>query len=69
MMDKDGMTLPKIVKKAQMAQYNYILVIGDKEVENGTVNVRNRDGEILGEMSIDEVLSLCRNDMSTGYEL
>lgn len=63
MMDKEGMTLPKIVKQAQMAQYNYILVVGDKEVENGTVNVRTRDGEILGEMSIDEVLSLCRKDM------
>jgi len=29
-------------------------VIGDREQENGTVNVRTRDGEILGEMSIED---------------
>ena len=42
-----------MIKQAQLAQYNYILVIGDREEENGTVNVRTRDGEILGEMSVD----------------
>ena len=42
-----------MIKQAQLAQYNYILVIGDREQENGTVNVRTRDGEILGEMSIE----------------
>ena len=41
-----------------MAQYNYILVVGDTEVENNTVNVRSRNGEVLGEMSIEETLHL-----------
>lgn len=53
LLETDGLTLPKMIKQAQLAQYNYILVIGDREEENGTVNVRTRDGEILGEMSVD----------------
>ena len=53
-LDGDGLTLPKVVKQAQLAQYNYILVIGDREMENNSVNVRSRDGKILGEMSLGE---------------
>ena len=53
LLETDGLTLPKMIRQAQLAQYNYILVIGDREEQNGTVNVRTRDGEILGEMSVD----------------
>ena len=58
LLSKDGWSLPKVIKQAQMAQYNYILVVGDTEVENNTVNVRSRNGEVLGEMSIEETLHL-----------
>ncbi|KAI8604662.1 hypothetical protein EDD21DRAFT_365693 [Dissophora ornata] len=56
--DQSGGTLNKMVRDAQVAQYNFILVIGEKERERGTVNVRTREGERLGEMTIAEVLSL-----------
>jgi hypothetical protein len=32
--------------QAQLAQYNYILVVGDSEVAGNTVNVRTRDGKV-----------------------
>ncbi len=35
----------------------YMLVIGDRELETNTVAVRTRDGEDLGAMSIDDVVS------------
>ncbi len=35
----------------------YMLVIGDRELENNTVAVRTRSGEDLGTMSIDDVAS------------
>ncbi|KAF9430245.1 54S ribosomal protein L39, mitochondrial [Podila epigama] len=57
-MDQSGGTLNKMVRDAQVAQYNFILVVGEKEKERGTVNVRSREGERLGEMTIDEVLKL-----------
>jgi len=42
-------TMSKKIRNAQIQQINYILVVGDKELENKTVNVRTREGEVLGE--------------------
>merc|ERR1711981_1505674 len=52
----DGNTMNKKVRNAQIAQYNFILVVGEKEKENETVNVRTRDNKQHGEFSIDVVL-------------
>ncbi|KIS68233.1 putative threonine--tRNA ligase [Mycosarcoma maydis] len=35
--------LGKLVRKAQLARYNYILVVGEKEMHTNTINVRKRD--------------------------
>lgn len=46
----------KKVRNAQISQYNYILVVGQKELDNRSVNVRIRDNETpLGEKSLDEI--------------
>jgi threonyl-tRNA synthetase len=45
-----------------MQRVPYLLVVGDKEIENGTVAVRTRDGEDLGSMTIEEVISLFQGD-------
>ena len=37
-----NLTINKAVREAQIAQYNYFLVVGEKEVKNGTVTVRKR---------------------------
>ena len=44
--------LNKRIRNAQVAQFNYILVVGDSELDSETVNVRMRDGNVLGEMPI-----------------
>lgn len=49
-------TLGNKIRKAQAMKIPYMLIVGDKEVENGTVNVRLRSGEELGEMKIEEVV-------------
>jgi threonyl-tRNA synthetase len=36
------------VREAQLAQYNYILVVGESEKASGTVNVRTRDNHVHG---------------------
>ncbi len=51
-----GLTLNKKVRNAQLDNYNFILVIGEKEAEKGTVNVRTRDNKVHGEISVDEVI-------------
>lgn len=50
--DDAAETTSKKIREAQLQQYNYILVVGDKEVKNTTVNVRTRDEKIHGEKKV-----------------
>ncbi|HME86843.1 MAG TPA: threonine--tRNA ligase [Candidatus Nanoarchaeia archaeon] len=51
--DTKAESTPKKVRDAQLEQVNYILVVGDKEVESNTVNVRTRDNIVHGEKKVD----------------
>lgn len=51
-----GDTMNKKIRNAQLAQFNFILVVGDKEKQSGTVNVRTRDNKVHGEFSIEELI-------------
>ncbi len=46
------------IRDAQMQKIPYMLVVGDREVEAGQVNLRRRDGEKLGAMSVDAFIAL-----------
>jgi threonyl-tRNA synthetase len=50
------------VREAQLEKIPFILVVGDKEVEAGGVNVRLRSGENLGLESIDAVADRIKAD-------
>lgn len=52
-----GLTIQKKVRNAQVAQYNFILVVGKEEETNGTVNVRTRDNKVHGEISIPNLIA------------
>ena len=41
------------IREAQMQKIPYMLVVGDRDMENGTVSVRTRKGEDLGAMTMD----------------
>ena len=41
------------IRKHTLARVPYLLVVGDREMENGTVAVRTRTGEDLGSISIE----------------
>ena len=41
------------IREHTMAKVPYLLVVGDREVENGTVAVRSRSGEDLGSMAAE----------------
>ncbi len=47
-------TIPKKVRNAQLDQYNYILVVGDQEIENNTVTIRTRDNVVEGQKDVTE---------------
>ncbi|XP_034196886.1 threonine--tRNA ligase, mitochondrial 1-like isoform X2 [Prunus dulcis] len=54
--DTSDKTIQKKVRQAQMAQYNYILVVGAEEVQNGQVSVRVRDKGDVTVMSMEGLL-------------
>lgn len=56
------------VREAQLAKIPYILVVGDKEVEARSVNVRLRTGENLGVKSLDEVAALVQEDCAEPFK-
>ncbi|KAJ8326974.1 hypothetical protein O5D80_004399 [Batrachochytrium dendrobatidis] len=63
--DDSDHLLSKRVREAQLLQFNYILVVGDKEQETGTVNVRSRTGKQLGLMTVDQLRALFAKNTQT----
>ena len=51
------------IREAQMQKIPYMLVIGDKEAEDGSLSVRTRTGEQLT-MSVDEFLEKIRKEVA-----
>ena len=51
------------IRQAQMAKVPYMLVVGDKEVEEGTVNVRKHGGDELGSVPFDEFFSAVKTEI------
>ncbi len=56
------------VREAQLAKVQYILVVGDKEVEAQSVNVRLRSGENLGVMTLSEIENVIRADCEKPFK-
>ncbi|MEM8727478.1 MAG: threonine--tRNA ligase [Chlamydiota bacterium] len=52
-------SLGKRVRKGQTDRVNYLLTVGDKEVENKTISLRTRDNRVRGGVSIDHFLKSC----------
>eukprot|EP00210_Caulerpa_lentillifera_P003105 g2967.t1 len=56
--DTSSATMQKKVRAAQLAQFNYILVVGEQEKEAKTVNVRTRDNAVHGMHSIEAFMEI-----------
>lgn len=52
------------IREHTLQKTPYLLVVGDKEVESGTVAVRQRGGEDLGTMTIDEFCDHLSQDVA-----
>jgi len=52
------------IREHTMQRVPYILVVGDQEMENGTVNVRARTGENLGSYDFEQLVNLLATDIS-----
>ncbi|KAJ0647532.1 putative threonine--tRNA ligase [Helianthus annuus] len=54
--DSSDRTIHKKIREAQLAQYNYILVVGEEEANNGKVSVRVRDKQEHSVKTIPDLL-------------
>jgi len=55
--DHSNESVGKKIRNAQLLKVNYMLTIGDKEVENKTVALRTRDNVVHGEIEIADFLA------------
>ena len=53
------------IREAQLQKVPYMLVVGDRDMENGTVSVRTRKGDDLGAMTPDEFIAKCLMEIAT----
>ena len=53
------------IREAQVNKIPYMLVVGDRDIENGTVSVRTRKGEDLGAMTPNEFTAKCLMEIAT----
>jgi threonyl-tRNA synthetase len=51
------------IRNAQKQKYPYMLVIGDRELEDSQVALRRRSGENPGAMSVDDFLALALDEI------
>ncbi len=50
------------IREATLSKIPYLCIIGDKEMADGTVNARKRNGENLGEMPLEKLKSILRDE-------
>ncbi len=62
--DESQNTLRYKIRSAQMDKIPYMIIVGDKDIENGTISVRHRSGEDLGALSLDAFKEIL-NDVIT----
>tara|TARA_B100000683_G_scaffold267000_1_gene300064 strand:- start:587 stop:2524 length:1938 start_codon:yes stop_codon:yes gene_type:complete len=56
------------IREAQVEKIPYMLVIGDKEVEAGCVNIRSRDGDDPGLVTLEEAAQLILDAAKAPFE-
>ncbi len=55
----------KKIREATLEKIPYMLVVGDRDIENKTVSVRHRSGEDLGAMTLDQFAALLKAEVDS----
>lgn len=54
--DESNESVSKKIRDAQLMQVNYMLTLGDKEVEAETISLRTRDNVVHGQLELDDFI-------------
>ncbi len=60
--DSSNESVSKKVRNAQLNKINYILTVGDKEMENDSINLRTRDNVVHGEIDLNKFLQAIKKE-------
>ena len=63
--DSRGEKIGRKIRDAQMEKIPYMLVVGDRDMENNTVSPRHRSGTDLGAMSFDAFTAMLRQEVDS----
>ena len=63
--DERNEKIGKKIRETTMEKIPYMLVVGDRDIENGTVSPRHRSGEDLGAMSLEQFAALLGEEVKT----
>ena len=61
--DDSTETMNKKIRNAEKLKFNYIFVVGEKEEDSESINIRVRT-KVLGTKTIEETLKLCEDDFN-----
>ena len=53
------------IREAQVQKIPYMLVVGDREAESGSISVRQREAGDLGAMPVDDFIARLKNELTT----
>ncbi|GHO58625.1 threonine--tRNA ligase [Ktedonobacter robiniae] len=67
--DEARESMQKKIRNAQLQKVPYMLVLGDKEAENGEVNVRHRSGVNLGTLAVSTLAERIKQEILTRNDL
>lgn len=61
--DEDNEKIGYKIRRATVLKTPYMCIIGDKEISGNAVNIRKRNGENIGEMTIDGLISFLKDEI------
>jgi threonyl-tRNA synthetase len=64
-LDTDSEKIGNKIRKSSTRKIPYSIIIGDKEVEEGKLTVRKRNGENIGPFTLDELLSFLFEEINS----
>jgi threonyl-tRNA synthetase len=61
--DERRETLGKKIRENQLQKVPYMLILGDKDIENGTVGIRSREEGDLGAMLLADFVTRAKSEL------
>lgn len=62
--DDSSESVNKKIRNAQLMQINYMLTVGDKEMENRSINLRTRDNVVHGEVELETLMNTLKKEIA-----